>query len=63
MKQCDGVYILEPAYTEGCMLRRNRAMVERSDRLISIWDGSLGGTGATVRYAGRMGVEIFPLWL
>lgn len=61
--QCDGVYILEPAYSDGCMLRRNRAMVDRCCRIISVWDGSRGGTGATVRYAGSRGVEVFPLWL
>lgn len=61
--QCDGVYIQETCYTDGCMLRRNRAMVERMDTLISVWDGSSGGTGATVRYAQRRGLEIVPLWL
>ena len=60
--ECDGVYILEPQYSDGCMLRRNRAMVARCGRLISFWDGSRGGTGAAVRYALSRGVEIRALW-
>ena len=62
-RRCDAVYLLEDAYTDGCMLRRNRAMVKMARRLISVWDGSHGGTEATVRYAGRLGVDVVPLWL
>ena len=61
--RCDRVFLLQPEYSEGCMLRRNRAMVERADRLISVWDGTRGGTGATVRYARELGVDIEALWL
>lgn len=61
--QCDGVYLLEEEYSDGCMLRRNRAMVDQVQHLISVWDGSPGGTEATVRYAGRRGVEVIPAWL
>ena len=60
--ECDGVYILEPQYSEGCMLRRNRAMVARCRKLISVWDGSRGGTGATVRCALSRGVCVTALW-
>lgn len=61
--ECDAVYILEDRYTDGCMLRRNRAMADRCDFLISVWDGSPGGTAATVRYAGEKGVFTDALWL
>jgi uncharacterized phage-like protein YoqJ len=60
---CDGVYILEPQYSEGCMLRRNRAMIDRCDWLISVWDGSRGGTASAVRYARLKAVPIEALWL
>lgn len=61
--QCDGVYLLQKTYSEGCMLRRNRAMADRCQRIISVWDGSSGGTGATVQYAKRKGIEVIPVWL
>lgn len=60
---CDEVRVLEPAYSEGCMLRRNRAMVDAADILITVYDGSGGGTGATVRYAEKCGVTLWPVWV
>ena len=60
---CDCVHVLERAYSDGCMLRRDKAMVDGADELISVWDGSAGGTGWTVRYAKRLGKRIRALWL
>ena len=60
---CDEVRVLEPSYSDGCMLRRNRAMVEAADVLITVFDGTPGGTAATVRYAGKLGREIWPVWV
>ena len=61
--RCACVEVLEDSYTEGCMLRRNRAMVLRADLLITVFDGTPGGTAATVRFAKRHGVELLPLWM
>ena len=63
LARCDEVKLLEATYTSGCMLRRNRAMVDAADALLTVFDGSEGGTAATIRYAKRCGVEIVPLWL
>lgn len=63
LKECDAVYMVENTYSEGCMLRRNRAMIDWADILLTVWDGSSGGTQAAVRYAKRRGVEINALWL
>lgn len=60
---CDQVTVLEEAYSQGCMLRRNRAMVDRADVLISVYDGGGGGTGSTVDYARRRGLTLLPVWL
>ncbi len=57
------VYMVEPAYSPGCMLRRNYWMVDRCDALLTVYDGSGGGTGATVDYAARRGKPILSLWL
>ena len=61
-KCCDDVRVLEPLYSDGCMLRRNRAMVDEADLIISVWDGSSGGTASTVRYAERCDKPIRRLW-
>lgn len=60
---CDNCEVLEPAYSAGCMLRRNRAMIERAQVLISVYDGSSGGTGSAVRLAKNRGLTILPVWL
>lgn len=62
-EQADAVCVFEPVYSDGCMLRRNRAMVDASQRIISVYDGGEGGTAYTVRYAERMGREIIRLWV
>ena len=63
LMRCDSLTVLEDAYSDGCMLRRNRAMVDRAGLLITVYDGSGGGTGSTIQYARSRGVELLPLWI
>ena len=63
LARCDETRVLEPSYSEGCMLRRNYAMVQEAQLLISVFDGRPGGTASTVRYAEKQGVEILPVWM
>lgn len=63
LNACDCVHVVEPYYTDGCMLRRDKAMADGTDELITVWDGSRGGTGWTVRYAKRQGKKLRALWL
>lgn len=60
--KCDETRVLEETYTEGCMLRRNRYMVEHAGILMTVYDGTGGGTGATLSYARARGVKIIALW-
>lgn len=63
LQQCDLVTCREKTYSEGCMLRRNRYMVEQADILMTVFDGlPRSGTGATVAYARQRGLEILALW-
>ena len=49
---CDVVKVHADTYFKGCYMIRNRYMVDRSDRVIAVYDGvSRGGTYNTVRYA------------
>ena len=41
--------------------KRNRYMVDNSDIVIAVWDGSSGGTELTVRYAEKTGKKILPI--
>ena len=60
---CDQVEVLEDHYSPGCMLRRNREMLRRAQLLISVYDGTPGGTAATVRLAEELGITVLPLWM
>lgn len=48
LKQCDKVVTLQDAYTFDCMQRRNRYMVEHSDCVVAVWNGTSSGTSSTV---------------
>lgn len=58
----DAVCVFEPVYSSGCMLRRDRAMVEGAQRVITVYDGGEGGTAYTVACARRLRREIIALW-
>lgn len=57
--QADEIHCLQEMYTDGCMLRRNRRMVEEAASLIAVHDGrSTGGTLQTIRYARQRGLQV-----
>ena len=51
LSQCDKVTILQEDYSPGCMMKRNRYMVDHTDLMIACYDGQSGGTLNTLRYA------------
>lgn len=61
--RCDYETMVQRHYDRGCMLRRNRYMVDRSGLLIAVYDGLLGGTMYTITYAMKKGLEIVTLEL
>ena len=63
LKGCSQVHVVEDRYSDGYMLRRDSAMVDQISELITVWDGSHGGTGWTVRYAKWRGKKLRGLWL
>ena len=50
--------VSDEEYKPYLMQRRNEYMVQRSDCVIAVWDGSKSGTGNCVRYAEEQGREI-----
>lgn len=44
-------YVSELPFTNWCMQARNQWMVDKSDLLIAVWDGSPGGTQNCIKYA------------
>lgn len=59
LKQADSIEYVSHAYYEGCMLDRNRRLVDQAGILLAVYNGvRRSGTGATVNYARKMGREI-----
>lgn len=51
LEHADHRIIYETHYTSQCMQKRNIGMIDASNGLLAIWDGTPGGTGNTVRAA------------
>ncbi len=45
------IYVSEKDYTNRCMQERNHWMVDHSDIIIAVWNGSNSGTGEAITYA------------
>lgn len=54
-------YVSKEPYNNYCMFNRDKWMVDNSDYVIAVYDGSKSGTGHTVNYAIKKGVEIVQL--
>ncbi len=61
LEQADKIRVLSPKYTSGCMLDRNRHLVDNSGYLICYLRENSGGTFYTVKYAERQGLKILRL--
>ncbi len=59
--ECDKVTLLQEKYSAGCMMKRNRYMVDHSQLIIACYDGQSGGTLNTLRYALEKNVRILHL--
>lgn len=60
--QANEVIYVEQEYSRGCMLKRNRYMVEHSSVMLAVYNGKWrSGTAATMRYAQKMGREIIVI--
>jgi uncharacterized phage-like protein YoqJ len=61
LKAAERVVIVSPGeYAAKKMQIRNQWMVDNSDKLIAVWDGTDGGTANCVRYAERHWKAEFP---
>lgn len=56
------VHVCEAGYAPWKMQARNQWMVDNSDTVLALWDGSKGGTGNCVIYANKVGKPIINLW-
>ena len=62
LKRANDVVYVSQEYNRGCMLKRNRYLVEHSSIILAVYNGvRRSGTGATVSYAQKMGREIIMI--
>ena len=61
-KQCDEWNVLAEKYDPKMFFLRNREIVDKSDELLAIWDGSdEGGTAQTVNLAKDKGIPVIQI--
>lgn len=59
LAQCDFETMVQHHYDRGCMLRRNRYMVDRANLVLALYDGiPKGGTAQTILYAAQQKRQI-----
>ncbi len=62
LEQADSIFYVNREYREGCMLERNRCMVENASILLAVYNGvRRSGTAATINYARKLGREIIVI--
>ena len=62
LSQADSLEYVSHDYYDGCMLDRNRRLVDAADLLLAVYNGERrGGTAATVRYAWKLGRRIIMI--
>lgn len=61
-KAKDIIYTADIGYAAWKMQIRNEWMVDHSDLVLALWDGSSGGTGNCIKYANKLSKPIRNLW-
>ncbi len=61
LAESDEVTFVAHRYSPGCMQRRNRYMVDSSDILLAVFNGTGGGTMQTILYAKRRGLQVLTI--
>ena len=56
------VLVSDEEYKPYLMQKRNEYMVDETDKLVAVWDGTAGGTGNCVNYARKVGKEIIRIF-
>lgn len=58
LNQADYIDYVSHQYYDGCLIVRNRFMIDNATHLIAVYDGQKGGTRYTVNYAKQKGLNL-----
>lgn len=62
ISHADEIIYTSENYSQGCYMKRNEFMVDRSDVVVTWFNGNSGGTKNTIRYAEKSGKKIINLY-
>jgi uncharacterized phage-like protein YoqJ len=62
LDQAMGEEIIGEKYTPTCMQERNVWMVDNSDIVLALWNGSHGGTYYCIQYANSIDRTVINVW-
>lgn len=62
LKNADIANTISNTYYKACYQKRNVWMVDRSSRVIAVYNGERGGTANTIEYAQNQGIEIINIF-
>lgn len=57
LNSAEEIHYICPSYSRSAFQLRNQWMVDRSSRIIAVFNGEPGGTKNTIEYAKRIGIE------
>lgn len=63
LTRCDKITYVHEFYSPACMMDRNKYMVNNSDIVLAIYNGTAGGTRNTILYAMRSGKHLIKIEL
>lgn len=58
LAEADDIICVSETYSKGCYKRRNCFMVDNSSKLIAVVDNYKSGTGQTISYANKKGLDV-----
>ncbi len=58
LARCSTVTYVSHEHTSGCMMKRNRYLVDEAGLLLAVYGGESSGTMKTLLYAVRCGIEV-----
>lgn len=62
LDRADKKFLISREFDHGCFQRRNIWMVDRAKKVVTLWNGTDGGTANCVKYARQRQIDIDDLW-
>ena len=61
LDRADEAFTLSRHYYDGCLMARNKHLVDAAGYLLAVYDGTRGGTAATIAYARQLGRTVIVI--